>query len=104
MGKTSDWSVRLAAPDVTACTILICSSACCSALRRARPSDGAYSHAGEEFIFMLGGILENWLDELECHILREGDGFWFESNVGHRWFNPSYEEASLIWGNTPRTF
>jgi DNA-binding transcriptional MerR regulator/quercetin dioxygenase-like cupin family protein len=67
-------------------------------------SDGAYSHAGEEFLFMLKGTLEIWLDELECHVLREGDSFWFESNVGHRWFNPSDEEAVLIWVNTPLTF
>jgi len=67
-------------------------------------SDGAYSHAGEEFIFMLHGSLEMWLDESECHVLREGDSFWFESNVGHRWFNPSSEEAVLIWVNTPKTF
>jgi DNA-binding transcriptional MerR regulator/quercetin dioxygenase-like cupin family protein len=67
-------------------------------------SDGAYSHAGEEFIFMLKGSLEIWLDELECHVLQEGDSFWFESNVGHRWFNPSDEEAVMIWVNTPLTF
>jgi DNA-binding transcriptional MerR regulator/quercetin dioxygenase-like cupin family protein len=67
-------------------------------------SDGAYSHAGEEFLFMIKGTLEIWLDELECHVLREGDSFWFESNVGHRWFNPSDEQAVLIWVNTPLTF
>jgi DNA-binding transcriptional MerR regulator/quercetin dioxygenase-like cupin family protein len=67
-------------------------------------SDGAYSHAGEEFIFMLKGALEIWLDETECHVLQEGDSFWFESSLGHRWFNPSDEEASLIWVNTPLTF
>jgi DNA-binding transcriptional MerR regulator/quercetin dioxygenase-like cupin family protein len=67
-------------------------------------SDGAYSHAGEEFIFMLKGSLEIWLDESECHVLTEGDSFWFESNVGHRWFNAFPEEAVLIWVNTPITF
>lgn len=67
-------------------------------------SDGAYSHAGEEFIFMLKGTLEIWLDELECHVLHEGDSFWFESSMGHRWFNPSDREAALIWVNTPLTF
>ena len=47
-------------------------------------SDGTYSHVGEEFIFMLRGSLEIWLDELEFHVLQEGDSFWFESNLGHR--------------------
>ena len=67
-------------------------------------SDGSYSHAGEEFIYMLRGELEIWLDEWECHTLTSGDSFWFESNLGHRWFNPSKEEAVLIWVNTPLTF
>lgn len=67
-------------------------------------SGGAYSHQGEEFIFMLAGTLEIWLGELECHTLREGDSFWFESTVGHRWFNPSDEDALLLWINTPPTF
>ena len=67
-------------------------------------SDGSYSHQGEEFIFMLSGTLEIWLDELQCHTLHEGDGFWFESSVGHRWYNPSNETAVLLWVNTPPTF
>ena len=67
-------------------------------------SDGSYSHVGEEFIYMLKGTLEIWLGELECHLLRAGDSFWFESNVGHRWFNPSKEDALLLWINTPLTF
>jgi len=67
-------------------------------------SDGSYSHQGEEFIHMLSGTLEIWLDELECHTLQQGDSFWFESTVGHRWFNPSTEEAVLLWINTPPTF
>lgn len=67
-------------------------------------SDGSYSHQGEEFIYMLSGTLEIWLDELQCHTLNQGDGFWFESTVGHRWYNPSSEEAVLLWVNTPPTF
>jgi DNA-binding transcriptional MerR regulator len=67
-------------------------------------SDGSYSHQGEEFIYMMSGTLEIWLDELECHRLHEGDGFWFESTVGHRWYNPSNEDAVLLWVNTPPTF
>jgi DNA-binding transcriptional MerR regulator/quercetin dioxygenase-like cupin family protein len=67
-------------------------------------SDGTYSHVGEEFIYMLKGSLEFWLDELEFHILQEGDSFWFESNLGHRWFNSTDEDAVLVWVNTPLTF
>ena len=67
-------------------------------------SDGSYSHAGEEFIYMMSGELEIWLDEQDRYLLHQGDSFWFESNLGHRWFNPSNKEAILIWINTPPTF
>ena len=65
---------------------------------------GSYSHVGEEFIYMLKGMLEIWLAELQRHLLRPGDNFWFQSNVGHRWFNSSDEDALLLWINTPLTF
>jgi DNA-binding transcriptional MerR regulator/quercetin dioxygenase-like cupin family protein len=67
-------------------------------------SEGAYSHQGEEFIYMLGGTLEVWLDELQCYVLREGDSFWFPSTHAHRWFNPGDVDAVLLWINTPPTF
>jgi DNA-binding transcriptional MerR regulator len=67
-------------------------------------SDGAYSHQGEEFIHMLDGSLEVWLDEIECHALQRGDSFWFESTLGHRWYNPGKTDAVLLWINTPPTF
>ena len=78
-----------------------------SQLFRVQPgagSDGSYSHQGEEFIYMISGTLEIWLDELECHTLESGDSFWFESTIGHRWYNPSNDEAVLLWVNTPPTF
>jgi DNA-binding transcriptional MerR regulator/quercetin dioxygenase-like cupin family protein len=67
-------------------------------------SDGAYSHNGEDFIFLQAGALEVWLDEIEYYTLAPGDSLWFNSNSGHRWFNPSKEEAVMIWVNTPPTF
>jgi DNA-binding transcriptional MerR regulator/quercetin dioxygenase-like cupin family protein len=67
-------------------------------------SDGMYSHQGEEFIYVMAGELELWLDELERYTLREGDSFWFDSSTGHRWYNPSNEETILLWINSPPTF
>lgn len=67
-------------------------------------SDGTYMHQGEDFLYMLEGSLELWLDEVECNILDEGDSFWFESNRGHRWFNPTNRETVILWVNTPPTF
>jgi DNA-binding transcriptional MerR regulator/quercetin dioxygenase-like cupin family protein len=67
-------------------------------------SDGTYTHQGEDWIHMLKGELEIWLDESECYVLHENESFWFESNRGHRWYNPGKKEAVMIWVNTPPTF
>lgn len=85
----------------TGCKMLECQ------LYRVAPnagSDGSYSHEGEEFLYVLSGTLEIWLDEMERFVLRQGDSFWFESNLGHRWSNPSTEETVLLWVNTAPTF
>jgi DNA-binding transcriptional MerR regulator/uncharacterized cupin superfamily protein len=67
-------------------------------------SDGAYTHQGEDWIYMLKGELEIWLDETECYVLHENESFWFESNRGHRWYNPGKKDVLMIWVNTPPTF
>ena len=67
-------------------------------------SDGSYYHEGEEFIFMLSGVCEFWLDEVEHYLLREGDCLYFSSMQNHRWSNPGQREAVLFWVNTPPTF
>lgn len=75
-----------------------------SSLVRVAPlagSEGSYSHQGEEFLYLLSGTLEIWLDEMQCFVLQAGDSFWFESTHGHRWFNPGETEAALLWINTP---
>jgi quercetin dioxygenase-like cupin family protein len=46
-------------------------------------------HQGEHFLYMVEGTSEVWLDEVECHLLQQGDSFWFESNRGHRRFDPT---------------
>ncbi len=67
-------------------------------------SGGTYSHEGEEFIFVLQGKLEVWLDEVERYVLDSGDSLYFESTQAHRWQNLSKRETSLLWVNTPASF
>jgi DNA-binding transcriptional MerR regulator/mannose-6-phosphate isomerase-like protein (cupin superfamily) len=76
-------------------------------LFRIAPSAGsgeAYTHEGEEFLYLLRGCLEITLDEGETHRLEEGDSFYFESSTQHRWVNPGKNEALVLWVNTPPTF
>ena len=67
-------------------------------------SEGAYEHVGEEFVFVLRGRLEIWVEEREHYRLRAGDCLYFPSTLPHRWRNPGPEPAELLWVNTPPTF
>lgn len=67
-------------------------------------SDGAYSHPGEEFMYVLAGSLGVWLDEKEWYQLATGDTLTFPSTLPHRFSNLGPAEARVIWINTPPTF
>ncbi len=67
-------------------------------------SGGSYHHEGEEFIYLLQGRIEIWLDEIERYVLEPGDCLYFESTHAHRWKSLSEKETILLWCNTPPTF
>src|ERR1019366_757112 len=67
-------------------------------------SGGSYSREGEEFIYVLQGKLEVWIDEIEHYLLEAGDSLYFESPQAHRWQSLSEKETLLLWVNTPATF
>ncbi|MGQ0607305.1 MAG: MerR family transcriptional regulator [Chloroflexota bacterium] len=74
-------------------------------LTRGATSDGAYAHAGEEFLFLLTGALTVWVGEDETYRLtRAGDALTFPSTMPHRWRNDAGGETRLLWINTPPTF
>jgi transcriptional regulator with XRE-family HTH domain/transposase-like protein len=76
-------------------------------LFRVRPGGGSgesYAHEGEEFLHVLRGNFEIWLNSGEHYRLRPGDSLYFESSTPHRWKNPGRSEAWLLWINTPPTF
>jgi DNA-binding transcriptional MerR regulator/quercetin dioxygenase-like cupin family protein len=67
-------------------------------------SGGSYHHEGEEFIFVISGRCDVWLDEVEHYQLCAGDSLYFSSSQTHRWSNPYKQPAVLLWINTPPTF
>ena len=76
-------------------------------LFRIKPGGGSgesYSHEGEEFLHVLRGEFEIWLDSKEHYRLKPGDSLYFESSTPHRWRNPGRSETWLLWVNTPPTF
>ena len=66
-------------------------------------SGDAYTHEGEEFIYVLRGDLEIAVAGEEYR-LKPGDSFYFESATPHRWKNPGRKETLVLWINTPPTF
>jgi DNA-binding transcriptional MerR regulator/quercetin dioxygenase-like cupin family protein len=76
-------------------------------LFRVKPGAGSgesYTHEGEEFLHMLRGEFEIWLNNDEHYRLRPGDSLYFQSSTPHRWRNPGKTESWLLWVNTPPTF
>jgi len=76
-------------------------------LFRVKPGGGSgesYSHEGEEFLHILRGDFEIWLDPKEHYRLKPGDSLYFESSTPHRWRNPGRKETWMLWINTPPTF
>jgi transcriptional regulator with XRE-family HTH domain/transposase-like protein len=58
-----------------------------------------YTHQGEEFLYMVKGVLKITLGDEEFQ-LKPGDSFYFESTVRHRWINPGNSEAVILWINS----
>ncbi len=76
-------------------------------LFRVKPGGGSgesYTHEGEEFLHILRGEFEIWLNTDEHHRLKPGDSLYFQSTTPHRWRNPGKTESWLLWINTPPTF
>jgi len=63
-----------------------------------------YTHEGEEFLHVLRGQFEIWLNQDEHYLLETGDSLYFQSSTPHRWKNPGKKESWLLWINTPPTF
>lgn len=68
-----------------------------------RGSGEAYTHEGEEFLFVLRGEFEISLAG-RTYRLNAGDSLYFESTTPHRWRNPGKQRAEILWINTPPSF
>ena len=76
-------------------------------LFRIKPGAGSgesYTHEGEEFLHVLRGEFEIWLNKQEHYVLKGGDSLYFETSTPHRWKNSGRTETWLLWVNTPPTF
>ena len=61
------------------------------------------THIGEEFIYILEGIVTVYLEERE-YTLYPGDSIQIHSNQRHNWINRTNKIAKLLSINTPNPF
>jgi DNA-binding transcriptional MerR regulator/mannose-6-phosphate isomerase-like protein (cupin superfamily) len=69
-----------------------------------RGAGGAFQHEGEEFMFMVSGTLDVWIDGVERFLLQPGDVLYFDSMHPHDWSNPGPAPAVFLDVNTPQSF
>lgn len=62
-----------------------------------------FKHPGEEFIYVLEGLLIVNLDGKE-YLLKKGDSIHHPSNLNHFWVNPTKENTKLLSVLTPVLF
>ena len=62
-----------------------------------------YGHEGEEFVYVLEGILNVTLDNEEFQ-LYPGDTMHYDSKIPHNWTNCTNKNVKLIVVNTPNRF
>lgn len=62
-----------------------------------------YAHEGEEFIYVLEGILDVTLEN-EHHQLYPGDCMHYDSTILHNWTNNTNKNVKILTVNTPNRF
>ena len=66
-------------------------------------SEGFYSHNGEEFVYVLSGVLFVELKDQGTYRVAPGDTLYFPSTTQHRWWAGG-EPVEAVYVNTPPTF
>ncbi|MGY3717649.1 helix-turn-helix domain-containing protein [Sutcliffiella cohnii] len=72
-------------------------------LTNGEPYDKVFSHPGEEFYYVLEGVVLFTIDGKE-YIVKAGDSIHFPSHVPHHWENPLQNDAKVLCVLTPVLF
>lgn len=60
-------------------------------------------HPGEEFIWVIEGSLQVFLDQ-DQYVLHEGDSLYFQGNQTHAWKNIGEKDCRVLWVMTPPSY
>jgi transcriptional regulator with XRE-family HTH domain len=59
--------------------------------------DGWVRHDGEEFLFVLTGVVRLFTEFYEPVDLRRGDSAYYDASMGHNVISLSEEDATILW-------
>ena len=59
--------------------------------------DGWVRHDGEEFLYVLTGVVRLYTEFYEPVDLRRGDSAYYDSTMGHNVISLSTEDATILW-------
>ena len=65
--------------------------------RRMEEFDGWVRHDGEEFLYVLTGIVRLYTEFWEPVDLRRGDSAYYDATMGHNLVSLSEEDATVLW-------
>lgn len=59
--------------------------------------DGWVRHDGEEFMYVLTGVIEFFTEFYEPIVMRRGDSAYYDATMGHNVISKSDEDAVILW-------
>jgi len=65
--------------------------------RRMEEFDGWVRHDGEEFLYVLTGMIELFTEFYEPVTMRRGDSAYYDASMGHNVISRSDEDATILW-------
>ncbi len=65
--------------------------------RRMEEFDGWVRHDGEEFLYVLTGVIQLYTEFYEPVEMRRGDSAYYDAAMGHNVVSVSPEDATILW-------
>jgi transcriptional regulator with XRE-family HTH domain len=65
--------------------------------RRMEEFDGWVRHDGEEFLYVLTGVIQLFTEFYEPVEMRRGDSAYYDATMGHNVISTSAEDATILW-------
>ena len=65
--------------------------------RRMEEFDGWVRHDGEEFLYVLTGVVRLYTEFYEPIEMRRGDSAYYDASMGHNVVSVSDEDATILW-------